>query len=87
MAVATKVRNMNRPALYEVPVTSKIQGESFTKPPSAVIATLSVTHKLPSQILMRQRELEPASAETKRYAKISRRSLIEQCSFRGLFLI
>ncbi|KAK9880927.1 hypothetical protein WA026_013260 [Henosepilachna vigintioctopunctata] len=51
-------------ALYEVPVTNKLKGDTFTEPPSAVIAPSSVTHRSSSQLPMKHRELEPASADT-----------------------
>lgn len=49
-------------ALYEVPIdVSKVKGELFTEPPSAIIAPSSVTHKTSPQVQVRHRELDPAS--------------------------
>ncbi|XP_066250185.1 low-density lipoprotein receptor-related protein 2 [Euwallacea similis] len=52
-------------ALYEVPSdVSKPKSESFTEPPSAVIAPSSVTHRTSPQVQVRHKELNPASHDT-----------------------
>ncbi|KXZ75857.1 hypothetical protein TcasGA2_TC031827 [Tribolium castaneum] len=52
-------------ALYEVPVDVKAKGgDTFTEPPSAVIAPSSVTHRSSPQVQVRHRELDPAAADT-----------------------
>ncbi|KAF2897473.1 hypothetical protein ILUMI_08703 [Ignelater luminosus] len=49
-------------ALYEVPMDmNKTKGDTFTEPPSAIIAPSSVTHKTSPQVHVRHRELDPAS--------------------------
>ncbi|XP_049818680.1 low-density lipoprotein receptor-related protein 2 [Aethina tumida] len=52
-------------ALYEVPAeVGKSKGETFTEPPSAVIAPSSVTHRSSPQVQVKHRELNPAAADT-----------------------
>lgn len=50
-------------ALYEVPDLSKSKGDTFTEPPSAILAPSSVTHRSSPQVQIRHRELDP-SADT-----------------------
>lgn len=51
-------------ALYEVPDLGKIKSETFTEPPSAIIAPSSVTHRSSPQVQIRHRELDPSVVDT-----------------------
>lgn len=50
--------------MYEVPAdVSKLKSDTFTEPPSAILAPSSITHRSAPQVQVRHRELEP-SADT-----------------------
>lgn len=50
-------------ALYEVPDLSKSKSDTFTEPPSAILAPSSVTHRSSPQVQVKHRVLDP-SADT-----------------------
>lgn len=51
--------------MYEMPPEmDKSISDTFTEPPSAVIAPSSITHKVSPQVPVRHRELDPAMQDT-----------------------
>lgn len=51
--------------MYEIPPEmDKLRSDTFTEPPSAVIAPSSITHRSSPQVQVRHRELDPATQDT-----------------------